>query len=240
MAPLHVLEIRMKLSAALVLGLFATLSLVSFGVLATPVAALVSNDDCPDASGDFNFAVLATAEPALQTSYTQSGNTFTFSVTTPSGPSGQGVIEYCVFPTDASGDPTGTIPTGTTWNIPPPPLSCTPPGDWETSSGGGYVSGVRVHGTDVIPYDGSTTCALNVVWGSSVGHFQIILHVLDSTLCGGTSSNPNTCYVIPNGSPIFPPPPPPPGVPQFPLGVLLVVAIAIPALLLVKKRQLVI
>lgn len=218
------------LGAALSLGFLPVQAATSSTTWVDPLA------DCPNSSGVMSSVTLGTAEPALQVSYAQSGNTFTFSVTTPSTPANDGVIEYCVFPTDSSGTPTGVIPSGTTWNIPPPPNTCTPPANWVTSSGGGYLSGTRATGTDNIPYDGSTTCALTINWGSSVGHFIIVLHVLDSTLCGGTVANPNTCYVIPNGTPHFPPPPPPNPVPEFPFGLALLVAVMLPALLLLRRQ----
>jgi hypothetical protein len=228
------------MSSARTLGVAGMGFLLLAVVFNSPVFASTNVvNDCPDASGILSSAIdLPSTNPSypLTVAYTQSSNTFTFTVTTPTTDSGQGIIEYCVFPT-SGGVPTGSIPAGTTEST-----TVVEGGHaWTagTDCSSGCVDSIRSDGNPAdIPYDGATTTALTVDWGTVPAGFIIVLHILDGTICGGGIANPGTCFVIPNGSHIFPPPPPPPGVPQFPLGLLLIVAVAVPALLLVRRRQL--
>jgi hypothetical protein len=182
----------------------AALGLLMFAGIAVPARAATTTttvNDCPEAAGVLSAAInLPGTNPLypLTVSFTHVANTFTYAVTTPSTDSGQGVTEYCVYPTDASGTPTGTIPAGTTESTTVVEAGHVWTAGTDCSSG--CVDSIRSDGDPAdIPYDGATTTALTVVWGT-VPNFLIVLHILDGTICGGGTSNPGTCFVIPNTS----------------------------------------
>jgi hypothetical protein len=127
-------------------------------------------------------------------SFTTSGSTATYRITTPSdSPSGgvPGLIEYCVFP--------GSSPFPNTVQA----LYKTASQDlWHANidATNGYFDFERPHGDPTnLPFDGTTQTVGTATWSGAVPSAQqIVLHINDPKECDQLyGGNPGTCFVLP-------------------------------------------
>jgi hypothetical protein len=138
------------------------------------------------------------------------------------------LIEECVYPN--GGDLSTVVSEATTvpnWTA---GLNC------KTSGGvNSCVHSIRNTGNDNIVGPTTNTDDLDITYTTVTGLSWIkAIHVLDNVPnnagpCGTTGA---TCFVFPSG---FQFPPPPTNVPEFPAGIMILMALAVPIMLLVRK-----
>jgi hypothetical protein len=148
-----------------------------------------TDSGCKDESA---LGTIAT-DPNVAAAFTPSGNTATYTITTPNESPSSGVpglIEYCVYP-------------GST-----PPDSAT--ASYDSWSGGisspyanhGYFDFERPSGNPTnLPFDGHTRTVGTADWSGGVPASQLlVLHINDESECNqlyGTGSSGTTCFVLP-------------------------------------------
>lgn len=182
-------------------------------------------------------AVGATAAPA----YACTCNTINFSPTTSSGSPHVVTTNPTIFTGNTVSLETGSFGGGNDWvyvsitGITPGwTVVVTSPDTVTTLSGTQIIVGPFDSSSSSFPYTITVTAPLTP--GAS-GHFTINAEPSDSATsysAVGVACAPVTVYLV-TSSPTFPPPST--GVPQFPAGMALLMALAIPALLLVKSKS---
>jgi hypothetical protein len=136
-------------------------------------------------------------DPNVSASFTASGGTATYSITTPNeSPSGgiPGLIEYCVYPSG------GSLPASESATY------VSPDGAWTagTETAKGLLDFSRPGGDrSNLPFDGSSQQVGTATWsGSAPASQTILLHINDPNECAALGLGNTTCFVFPgNGAP---------------------------------------
>ncbi|HKS50722.1 MAG TPA: hypothetical protein VJS67_02500 [Pseudonocardiaceae bacterium] len=160
---------------------------------ATGQTSAVSQGGTFTDSGCKNDSAIGTpkTDPDVAASFTTSGNTASYSISTPNEtPSGgiPGLIEYCVYP--GSTAPDTVTATYDSWDGVIP----------DHYANHGYFDFERSNGDPSnLPFDGSTQTVGTANWSGGVPASQtIVLHINDPDACNAIyGGNPGTCFVLP-------------------------------------------
>jgi hypothetical protein len=174
-------------------------ALLSAGITAGPASA-ATGTGCPATKAGVPIASNVSA--SVSTTGTTSSYTFT-SLPPSEGPAGgvPGLVNYCVYPTSPTADPTGHFVTAKGDNGAKWVYATGGSNNFAFSRPGGNPSNIGLDGTST-PMGTATWASLNAVPDKQT----IVLHINDPGMCAslygaGTSA---TCFVRPT-------PPPPPG-----------------------------
>jgi hypothetical protein len=166
--------------------LFAIVLLALPGAAAAAAGTGQSGSACPSAS---SLEGHVSEDPALQVSYTISGNVATYSITTTNENPSEGVpglIAYCVY--------TSPLPESTEASY------SNSYGAWTSAVGSGSFGFRRSRGNrDNLPFDGTTQVLGSATWSEAVPTTQLILlHINDEALCTALEGKKTeTCFVRP-------------------------------------------
>lgn len=184
---------------AIIFG-FSALLVMALGVAVfTGVrTASAATNGCPT-GGTGNPQISNLVGASVSTSGSTSTYTFSsFQNLTPSGGI-PGLIEYCVYPTDSSGNP--LAPTLITVD---PNLKGANGAAWTDPQQFDNFSFQRPDGNPSnIPLDGTTGITMGTAtWSTLPANQMILLHINDATECDSLyGGNPGTCFVLPGTAP---------------------------------------
>jgi hypothetical protein len=145
-------------------------------------SGMFTDSACPDSVGG------RPTDPNVSASFTTSGNSATYTITTPNeSPSGgiPGLIEYCVYPSGGS-LPASESASYDSWTA-------------GTETAKGLLAFERPGGDPTnLPFDGNTQQVGTATWsGTAPASQTILLHINDPNECAALGLGNSTCFVFP-------------------------------------------